>query len=987
MGDNGKKTPAKIGTLVYPFKKKAESGKVGAQPVGADDTRFYFQALSNASDGFYPIGANGQWHGGIHFDAQTGATLPQEEGIRCIGDGEVVAYQVESQYSSVEYSTGKALYSRGFTLVRHRLELPPAPATKQQGQKEQNKTAPASDHTPQRPDQKAEEPSLIFYSVYLHLLDWAGYQKLDAKKPRPGYWGDEIYLVGDKAFDQDRTRNAFIPEDSGPGINLRTAENQYAGFAPRGVKLKLGEENPRKKGYFKIVEVVSGTTYPGDVTGTYVFKGSSKSKEGLTPVGAEPTKDTVHVLPKPKPIKAGELIGYLGQYERYIDTNPMVSARPRSLTHPDVFTPDDIKGFIAKSRERAKQLDAKQKVLLKVDKGAKLALPTKADQRIAAQDAVVAVGTSKASSGWIQVRRGTLEIAERSALGTFDSATNSYPGGKIPYRFVGAQDSDAITQAAYNALGKDAKAAYTRRQVWVPTGTPVWVEAGMLDSEGTASGREMQAWSQFPLKVGQGDGPTANFVRVVAIKQLSKVVAEPDGTRWWEIDIGTADGSSRIGWVREKDHPLVTLCSPWDWPGFEIVEGDTSTPEQLYARHIDATKQARPDEQAALAAKAAEANGGPLFSRLCDAIDLDDDKVLTPEELRKALKQPWLADALSRLIIHHTSEWGTPAEQWNAIDKDIPEPRKADWGKEKERIQSLQWWDKVKSDCALPADAKVCAFHPVGIIGNFFTNSGCTCEADLTAEQLAEIAPSASKSNIDTYLPHLNNAFRRFGINSCVNRAHFLAQLLHESGAFKYTRELGANLSYDPWRGRGLIQITFETNYEAYGKFIGEDVTSSADNYSKLEGVPHSVLSAAWYWSEFKKINSAAEEDDFLWCTAVVNGAYNGGDDRLSYLNRAITALSAQECVKKNHDGKYSFSESKIYDNRKFSFAWGLWNDPVSSKHGLVKSRDEAISGYQRYLDLRKSSGNPLDKGWYGIGKNTVVSDYAEARLTALKAL
>lgn len=797
MADNGKKTPAKIGKLVYPFKKKGESGKVDAQPTGADDTRLYFQALSNASDGFYPIGANGQWHGGIHFDAQTGATLQQDDGVCCIGEGEVVAYQVESQYSSVEYSTGKALYSRGFTLVRHRLELPPAPAAKQQGQKEQNNTAPASDHTLQRPDQKAEEPSLIFYSVYLHLLDWAGYQKLDAKKSRPGYWGDEIYLVGDKAFDQDRTRNAFIPEGSGPGINLRTAENQHAGFAPRGVKLKLGEENPRKKGYFKIVEVVSGTTYPGDVTGTYVFKGSSKSKEGLTPVGAEPTKDTVHVLRKPKPIKAGELIGYLGQYERYIDTNPMVSARPRSLTQLDVFTPDDIKGFIAKSRERAKQLDAKQKVLLKVDKGAKLALPTKADQQIAAQDAVVAVGTSKASSGWIQVRRGALEIAERSALGTFDSATNSYPGGKIPYRFVGAQDSDAITQAAYNALGKDAKAAYTRRQVWVPTGTPVWVEAGMLDSEGTASGREMQAWSQFPLKVGQGDGPTANFVRVVAIKQLSKVVAEPDGTRWWEIDVGTADGSSRIGWVREKDHPLVTLCSPWDWPGFEIVEGDTSTPEQLYARHIDATKQARPDEQAALAAKAAEANGGPLFSRLCDAIDLDDDKVLTSEELRKALKQPWLADALSRLIIHYTSEWGTPAVQWDAIDKDIPESRKADWDKEKQRIASLQWWPAAARMLGLPNNAKVRAFHPVGLINNFATLSSGTliCKAcgaviSLTNEFLTQICGASVNSDfISALVTASEAAFAKYEVNTCNQIKHLLAQAKKETGGFLQFRE------------------------------------------------------------------------------------------------------------------------------------------------------------------------------------------------------
>ncbi len=43
-----------------------------------------------------------------------------------------------------------------------------------------------------------------------------------------------------------------------------------------------------------------------------------------------------------------------------------------------------MRSFIAKSRERAKQPNVKQKVLLKVDKGAKLALPTKAGQRIAA---------------------------------------------------------------------------------------------------------------------------------------------------------------------------------------------------------------------------------------------------------------------------------------------------------------------------------------------------------------------------------------------------------------------------------------------------------------------------------------------------------------------------------------------------------------------------------------------------------------------------
>ncbi|WP_147675817.1 hypothetical protein [Xanthomonas massiliensis] len=79
------------------------------------------------------------------------------------------------------------------------------------------------------------------------------------------------------------------------------------------------------------------------MTGTYIFKGSPKSKEGLTPAGAEPTKDAVHVLPKPEPIKAGQLIDYLGQYERYIDTNPMASTRPRSLVQLDVFISNESK--------------------------------------------------------------------------------------------------------------------------------------------------------------------------------------------------------------------------------------------------------------------------------------------------------------------------------------------------------------------------------------------------------------------------------------------------------------------------------------------------------------------------------------------------------------------------------------------------------------------------------------------------------------------
>ncbi|MGS0642777.1 hypothetical protein ACQEPT_016240 [Xanthomonas oryzae pv. oryzicola] len=131
--------------------------------------------------------------------------------------------------------------------------------------------------------------------------------------------------------------------------------------------------------------------------------------------------------------------------------------------------------------------------------------------------------------------------------------------------------------------------------------------------------------------------------------------------------MGKIDGNSAVGWAREKDHAKVTLCSPWEWPGFEFIEADGTTPEALYARHVVATKQTKPDEQAALEAKAQAATGGPLFSRVCDAIDLDDDRHLTPAELRKALKQPWLAEAISRLVFHDVPPSLSSTLVWSPI--------------------------------------------------------------------------------------------------------------------------------------------------------------------------------------------------------------------------------------------------------------------------------------------------------------------------------
>lgn len=151
-------------------------------------------AMVRAEDGFYPIGSNGVWHGGIHFDAGTGTVLDQAAGIRCIKGGEVIAYRVDKTYREVKFPNGRrAAYSTGFTLVRHALDRPTSDgATSEGGGRER----------------------LTFYSLYMHLLDWTGYSSASTLA-RPAYWAEpKVYRVGAKAGDRQK-QGEVEPPSSG----------------------------------------------------------------------------------------------------------------------------------------------------------------------------------------------------------------------------------------------------------------------------------------------------------------------------------------------------------------------------------------------------------------------------------------------------------------------------------------------------------------------------------------------------------------------------------------------------------------------------------------------------------------------------------------------------------------------------------------------------------------------------------------------------
>jgi putative chitinase len=153
---------------------------------------------------------------------------------------------------------------------------------------------------------------------------------------------------------------------------------------------------------------------------------------------------------------------------------------------------------------------------------------------------------------------------------------------------------------------------------------------------------------------------------------------------------------------------------------------------------------------------------------------------------------------------------------------------------------------------------------------------------------------------IALYYKFLETTMELRSINTPLRRAHFLAQLGHESASLVYREEIASGAAYEgrtdlgntvkgdgvKFKGRGLIQLTGRANYVAYGNSIGRDLTVDG-NWNLVATDPALAVDAAgWFW-ETKGLNAIADSDDVEKVTKRVNGGQNGLADRKAYLARA----------------------------------------------------------------------------------------------------
>lgn len=789
------------------------------------DPQTWLKALASADGGFYPLGGNGMPHGGVHFDAGTGGVLKQGEGVKVIADGEVVAYRLNASYPELTYPTTPpryALYSTSFVLVRHKLVLPPAPATSASSQAAPASPASGSSSTGPGSTEAYQPPAedvLEFYSLYMHQLDRAGYAAAEASDngqstpplhSLPFWQGDKHYRVGSKANDRQKQppplntpfRFELDPAGSGsptlgndallgsvstglsldslsplmspvdpklryapPPVASGTSESAQGvrifdrangtviGLLPRGGDLAVSGDST--SGWAQIKTIICGAPVAAVVDGTPDPRATTGwvNLDELDAIVDPKPLDTVVILDKPYPVNAGDVVGYLGEYQNSTQSQVLPPKPARALLHVEVFTGAQIEDFIRKSKARANALDSANKLaggkpLLVVQLGAQLVRPTEP------QDNPQVVGK-------------TLTLAK---------------GDPGKGNWAKVQPTQFPASSAANAHGHGHRNAHHANH---PTGTavgdPVWVERKFAGKPATAM---VRTWTDFPLLTANAKAPAVAYQQVFSRAQLDQVIdsskaVDEQGTQWWTITAGDADGRTISGWVCEKNHPNTQWQSPWSWPGFDTVDTTDVPLLDIYRRNLFEANQLLDGEEQEFSIVAATVNAGQLIAKLEIAAKRQGSGKgnVVPADLKKALTVPWLAQAVSHLIVRYESEWGGDMSKWEKFSAIMGQLGKPIWKAEMERIKKLQWWAQVKGVKGFPANPEIWHIHPIGLIGNFVDKKGRTLRLseqdvdDLIKVTATEVALSLNDENlgrqagavVDTILNRRMSGLQKWG--------------------------------------------------------------------------------------------------------------------------------------------------------------------------------------------------------------------------------
>ncbi|EPG9164024.1 glycoside hydrolase family 19 protein [Klebsiella pneumoniae] len=888
---------AKLPKISYPV----PSNKNGHAFSSAEEL---LSTLGGESSGLYLVGSQGMWHGGIHV---TDATIPWcalstdseaeneycrelykgEQFIRCMADGEIVAWRVSKDYESaaIEWCGEKLFLSTSFVLVKHYIQ-------------------PGD----------MEESGLTFFTLYMNLAPYAAYQQQGSLSDRKVAGVQRYYTSAEDV----------------------QAEHE-AGKLDKDTLVTLSDAivtRSRDRRQFTEVTIVSETkNTAGDtlVAGTKVWtvsdRGSLKTLASA-PVPSWWAKCTPAYTTQPEGVvkctsrtdwayylsredvlhykKAGRLAaGFPLSYEPGNTAQQVI----RPGKEPDKAARTFSLVTLGRDKDTLKKGDRVWVVsdgdsLTSVAPAASSSEPVFNDVCVPSSPVPVSAGDSLGHMGFYQLPE---ENGKRSRYQVHIECLSMDDMEKFitnPGR-VGEDAPVYLTWKADAPLSDKSDTGITAgsRKTKAP-GILTLANVPGVDAKGkTLTNNKDAAWFQIR--------PEGGWLPAASVKKVSQYAL------------------GELGFVTLNKAP----------ESFDLIDG-IKQPNNVVKGILEQLYKAAQDET-----RTTHALNKYNYKRLLELIDSNQDGYYQEQEYLQAVHNISYRDRLYRVIAKHASEWyyGKDAPLWktylDTLTRDAPL-----WKTYLETFLDKMTWMKTVSEKGVALGSEPWHMHPI-----VFLNSIKKGKSKITREMLRRIwsdPGNVSDSVLDVVAEEFTNKFEVCNINTKNRLYHFFAQIYQEVGptfnlneGFNYrpqvlinkfayyrnhpqdaqtdgyipgrqvaNKQNIANRAYggregndniasgDGWRyrGRGMKQLTFKNNYRSFTNYHervwGERVDFESTPDLLVETV-YAARSALYFWDQNNLFSSAdngisrAVSDSI---TRIVNLYDNHYEDRHNNLIRFL---------------------------------------------------------------------------------------------------
>ncbi|WP_024643727.1 glycoside hydrolase family 19 protein [Pseudomonas syringae] len=810
--------PAPLMNFQYPFRKAD-----GKQFTDAEEI---YKALEGETAGQYLLGSNRFWHGGIHISDQSAPQCVLNEPIRCMADGEVVAYRLNEDYLESTFGDNekKLKYSNSFCLVRH-----------------EYKSAP----NPEEGANKGKQNKLTFYSLYMHLLPFARYPLSPAETPKPKV----TMKVGD-----------FRAYDTAPAPGVTTAS---CGQLAIGTKLEIIETAENGELTYAKGKILSGSVKQGAtkkrVEGAEVWFAYLKN--------GEPYKNSV-----PKRIW---LAGDVPERARpnYWQGKVKASVVNKLPLYDDPASPTN--GQPAGARKGTLELVMNSVIEFNSSEVVNLALDGKLHRM--AKCTMLSGGLrghgAVPPSFWACV-----ENDPANKVLKWDSVTpTSFDTVVMTSTGVKAGDPIGYLGQTENLTGENGGVS-SKYQVHVEIFTAdAEVKEFLKNTAGLKIGKQY-----LHLTSGAVLRQKAPATGTTALKQdhavdLAKATVVKEGVDdWYEVSV-IEDDQPVAGLIKKATAPVITQHD-WEKLGFQIVEENNAAADGFL--DPDAMPQFFKD----LFAKIDKNHDGEVEpAELAEALKKPETRTQWarlvahhPTEWKdKADSAKW--SKLDKLLkpspkmLKHEKERIDKYVFWEELSGKAAMSSSLIW-----HYHPIAFVNNFSGTAC--CELNKTNFRSIFGGAKLFTapNMPDNCDAhDVDPQKFIEL---------------LNDAFMINGFDKCIYKMHFLAQCYHESDHFRTTKEYASGNDYDlsvhpasvcvtqgaasrtcrrhhqimesgnttvgdgpKYKGKGLIQITWKDAYEKYKEHSGIDCVANPEIIS--QSIEHAVNVSFWFWTIFKGEN------------------------------------------------------------------------------------------------------------------------------------